>query len=1371
YGDNSNNAINGVGAIETVDDTTDFADIIIAGEGNDFISAEGGDDVLYGGSGNDTLTGGFDADKFIIARQLGGATTVITDFSGNTIKEQIDLRAFSHITSFADLQIQEVNGNVEITLNENSGNLQTLVLNNISSTSLSADAFILAPYSEGSNSQANTTSFNQAQKKPSIAGFDNGNYVIVWQSEGQDGDGSGIYGQMFSANGSKIGNEFLVNVTTAGDQTNPSVDVLKNGDFVVTWGNNNTNELYAKVISPADVHNGNELLISDNYRVSSTSPNESVIALENGNFVTVWVANNGTYIRDAYAKILSPDGSTVVPEFQVNNDDNDAQSLSIEELSNGNFVITWGLGNVYGQIYSANGATVGGVFPVNTITTGSNNSQSVAAINDNGDFVVVWGRVNGGNLSGLKGQIFSSDGSKIGSEFSVTNSPSAKFISVTSDTSGGFIATWNASNGSSVSDGIFGKRYDSNGNALGDEFYVDRGSLTSVASLSNGDFVIARQVSSSSTDSEIYATTYTLNDSTETYGTQLADNINGTLSADTIDASDGDDVIFTGGGNDVLTLGSGADTVVIADSDDSTVTINDWDSTDTINLASFADITSIDDLTITAGSAIIHLPDEQFIHILNIEPDDLSSSNFIFSIPTNNAPVANADTASVSEDTSVNIDVVANDTDLDNDNLNIVSVDGSLTTGLVTINPNGTIDYKAEGFFETLGAGDTATDSFAYTISDGKGGIDTATVNLTINGVNDNPIAAKDSATVNEDDSNAIINLLGGATDIDGDTVALASLDLTSTVGIVTDNLDGTVSYDANGQFDYLDAGQTATDSFAYTVSDGNGGSDTKTVTVTVHGIDSPTNTAPVAVADSASVSEDGSINIDVLANDTDADNDTLSVSSLDDSLTVGSVIIDTDGTIKYDTDSKFEYLAAGVDATDTFTYTVSDGNGGLDTQTVTVTINGENDAPDSIFLGYPLVAENKYGEVIGGITFSDVDIGDTHSFGVFDLQDNPDSRFVIEDVGGQLKLKLQTNVALDYETEQVIDLKLKVTDNGGLSFDNNVKIFVTDEAKTIFGTNGDDTINGTIGKDVIYAGDGDDVINSQGGSDLIFAGGGEDTVDAGAGVDFIVAGVGNDTVYGSYGADFIWGNEGDDTLYGGGGNDTINGGEDNDTIYGGADSDAIEGGTGIDTASYQYSDAGVNIDLLNATLSGGFAGGDTLNGIENLTGSDYDDDLLGDHGNNELRGGDGNDYLLGNGGNDIVIGGEGNDIVRGSSGDDILEGGNGNDRLYGDAGNDIIKSGHGSDSVWGGSGNDIFVFEAVSDSTTVGNFFTRIKDFEDGIDLIDISALVVNNDITGFGDLIITNNGTKTTVSANGTDFLFELEGVHALDQSDFVT
>ena len=105
YGDNSNNAINGVGAIETVDDTTDFADIIIAGEGNDFISAEGGDDVLYGGSGNDTLTGGFDADKFIIARQLGGATTVITDFEPTLADERIDLRAFSDIGSFATSHI------------------------------------------------------------------------------------------------------------------------------------------------------------------------------------------------------------------------------------------------------------------------------------------------------------------------------------------------------------------------------------------------------------------------------------------------------------------------------------------------------------------------------------------------------------------------------------------------------------------------------------------------------------------------------------------------------------------------------------------------------------------------------------------------------------------------------------------------------------------------------------------------------------------------------------------------------------------------------------------------------------------------------------------------------------------------------------------------------------------------------------------------------------------------------------------------------------------------------------------------------------------------------------------------------------------
>ncbi|ERT08995.1 putative rTX toxin, partial [Lyngbya aestuarii BL J] len=103
--------------------------------------------------------------------------------------------------------------------------------------------------------------------------------------------------------------------------------------------------------------------------------------------------------------------------------------------------------------------------------------------------------------------------------------------------------------------------------------------------------------------------------------------------------------------------------------------------------------------------------------------------------PVNQAPTATDDTDSTDENTAINIDVLSNDSDSDGDSLNVSMVDGTNTKGEVSINNDGTISYNPNGQFDALEANETATDSFSYTINDGQGGTDTATVNLTINGV------------------------------------------------------------------------------------------------------------------------------------------------------------------------------------------------------------------------------------------------------------------------------------------------------------------------------------------------------------------------------------------------------------------------------------------------------------------------------------------------------------------------------------------------------------------------------------------------------------------------------------------------------------
>ena len=329
--------------------------------------------------------------------------------------------------------------------------------------------------------------------------------------------------------------------------------------------------------------------------------------------------------------------------------------------------------------------------------------------------------------------------------------------------------------------------------------------------------------------------------------------------------------------------------------------------------------------------------------------------------------------------------------------LNIeIPVPVTLASGSVlTMQPDGTFDFTPGNQFNSLNAGETAIDAFTYTIDDGLGGTDTATVTVTINGVTDTATAQDDTITVSEDGSlnlgpvlaNDDANPGGGANSVflvEGQAITILAPDpgdpglnieisvpVTLASGsVVAMRADGTFDFTPDGQFNSLNAGETAIDAFTYTISDGVGGTDTATVTVTVT-INGVTDTAN-AMDDIVTVSEDGSLNLGpVLAND-DANppGGTLSVILVDGqstsilapdpddpglnieipfpvTLASGSAVtMRPDGTFDFMPGASFNGLADGETATDTFTYTISDGVGGTDTATVTITIDGVNDAP-----------------------------------------------------------------------------------------------------------------------------------------------------------------------------------------------------------------------------------------------------------------------------------------------------------------------------------------------------------------------------------------------------------------------------------------
>ncbi len=263
-----------------------------------------------------------------------------------------------------------------------------------------------------------------------------------------------------------------------------------------------------------------------------------------------------------------------------------------------------------------------------------------------------------------------------------------------------------------------------------------------------------------------------------------------------------------------------------------------------------------------------------------------------------------------------------------------------------------------------------------------------------------------------------------------------------------------------------------------------------------------------------------------------------------------------------------------------------------------------------------------------------------------------------------------------------------------------------------LFGDVGDDTLRGGTGNDALAGGDGIDLADyGNSGDDLdidleravdqAIASGSTgidqlqdiENVTGGSGADIIAGDAGRNVIRGGGGSDTLIGRDGDDTLIGNRGNDLLDGG----TGYGG---DVLIGGAGLDTADFSAATTDVFVDLFSMYGSDGFARFQTLIEMEGAIGGSADDSLYGDANSNRFEG---------RAGDDDMYGLDGNDQLRGGAGSDTLDGGSGDDTLIGDGGADIFR---------------------ITD-TGAGHGYDTIKDFQDGLDLIELYGVdnVVVND------------------------------------------
>jgi large repetitive protein len=284
----------------------------------------------------------------------------------------------------------------------------------------------------------------------------------------------------------------------------------------------------------------------------------------------------------------------------------------------------------------------------------------------------------------------------------------------------------------------------------------------------------------------------------------------------------------------------------------------------------------------------------------------------------NQAPVANNDSLTTNEDTAGNVNVLANDTDANNDTLTV--------TG--NTNPShGTVSRSGGTFTYNPANNYNGSDSFNYTISDGKGGTATATVNISVTAVNDAPVAVDDSYNTNEDNPLTVAapGVLGNDTDVD-------SANLTAAKVLNSGPSHGSVTLNPNGSFTYTpDANYNGPDSFKYTASDGTAQSNEATVSITVTAV----NDAPTANAQSVSTNEDVAKAITLVGNDVEGS-----------SLTYTIVTDPQHGTLSGTGDSRTYTPDNNYSGSDSFTFKVSDGSLDSNTATVSITVDAVNDAP-----------------------------------------------------------------------------------------------------------------------------------------------------------------------------------------------------------------------------------------------------------------------------------------------------------------------------------------------------------------------------------------------------------------------------------------
>ena len=833
----------------------------------------------------------------------------------------------------------------------------------------------------GGQTLVNTTTTDD-HKNPVVASADDGSYVVVWQSNNQNGDVEGIFGQRFNANGGKLGSEFPVNTTITGNQAKPAIAMDDSGNFVVVWQENG-NEIFGQRFDSNGVKLGSEFQVNTYTTAAQREPD--VAMDDSGNFVVVW-ENNGQDGNSygIFGQRYDSNGVKAGIEFQVNQAfQNDQLDAAVAMDSSGNFVVTWSSWqdgatfDIYGQLYNSSGAIVKAEFLVNT-GAGDDQTKSDVAMNDS-DFVVVWESSNqDGNLHGVYGKLYNATGGVVKAEFLVNstteNVPMDPAVSM--DSGGNFIVVWKSFTQGSAKQDVYGQLFDNTGTAVGGVLNINTETKhnqqdAAVAMNSNGDLIVAWE--SRNKDGSlhgIYSQRYT------------EDNV-----------------------TPVVTLPGGA--VNYTENDPATII----DAAAIIMDANFADF-NIGTLTVD--------------YTANATLNDLLGIN-------DEGPGTNT------------IEVYGSSVSYNGIVIGTFTGGAGLTPLVVTLNINSSV-AAVQALTRNITYRNTSEEPFElsrtvrFVLTDGDGGSSTAvTETINVTSVNDVPVITIGNVTGNITEGTTLTDngsisftdfdmsnrpTAGEVTKSVSNSVAgglnatqLAAIESAFSItepGTNTNN--GTVNWNytiTEGELDFLAAGETVTAIFTITVTDDNGATDTQDVTITITGTnDTPTigDVADIGFTEAADasaqdLSASGTVSFD--------DIDTTDLVDIGTALSSGAVWSggSIDATLKTLLEAGFtasvtdaaapgstawdymvnnadlDFLKASETITLSYTLTATDSAGATASDTVTITITGTNDTPtigDVADIGFTEAADASAQDLSasGTVSFDDIDTTDLVDIG-----------------------------------------------------------------------------------------------------------------------------------------------------------------------------------------------------------------------------------------------------------------------------------------------------------------------------------------------------------------------------------------------------